>query len=82
LIIPGIKRKGKGFFRGGKTFMEKERTGIMNPLARVSLNGTWNIRQLNGKISLKGQVPGLVHHDLVKKQVDGLDSDRKDHGDF
>lgn len=41
----------------------------MIPLERISLNGSWQIHQLDGKISLKGQVPGLVHHDLIKRKL-------------
>jgi beta-mannosidase len=36
---------------------------------RLSLSGIWTIRQLKGKISLTGQVPGVVHHELIKKKL-------------
>lgn len=37
----------------------------------VSLNGKWRIRQIGGAHKLTGTVPGVVHHDLIRKKIVG-----------
>ncbi len=43
--------------------------GLMNNHTSLSLHGKWDIRQVNGKIKIKGNVPGLVHHDLISQGI-------------
>jgi beta-mannosidase len=33
----------------------------------VDLNGKWNVRQVNGSITIKATVPGVVHNDMLKQ---------------
>ncbi len=35
----------------------------------LSLHGTWRVAQVDGNTHLDGQVPGLVHHDLVEQDM-------------
>ncbi len=37
----------------------------------VSLHGKWQVSQVGGKVSLQGNVPGLVHHDLIEQGIVG-----------
>lgn len=35
----------------------------------ISLNGPWTIQQIDGDIQITGEVPGLVHHDLIAQGI-------------
>lgn len=37
--------------------------------SRISLNGEWQVRQVDGDIAITARVPGLVHHDLIDQQI-------------
>ncbi len=36
---------------------------------RISLNGQWQVKQKNGKIAITANVPGVVHHDLIRLKL-------------
>ena len=38
---------------------------------RLNLNGPWNVKNLNGSISIEGNVPGEVHTDLMRVGILG-----------
>lgn len=37
--------------------------------SEISLNGEWNLRNVNGSINISGKVPGQVHMDLLNAKI-------------
>ena len=40
-------------------------------ISRLNLNGPWSVKNLNGSVSVVGNVPGEIHTDLMRAGILG-----------